>query len=193
MPRVLTATSASGAAGGYIFGYDEIDTTWRLKKHRKPMKLPLPGKLRPAWHHGLTTNDCDWLTGTVHFCKRKTGMAYGEIESLKPKTLNDFQRSLRVFLVQIIFHLFWRIPILFASPYGSHFQIDPVVYNRPQLEYPVSKQSLISQERPFHSGFLSAMQLQAVLFQVVPPPTGFRVEVTANSYSASAKQFTHKS
>ena len=34
------------SAGGYIFGYDEIDThPWENRgEHRKPMKLPLPGK-----------------------------------------------------------------------------------------------------------------------------------------------------
>ena len=42
--RVLTATSASGAQADIFSATTRSTPLWRLKKHRKPMKLPLPGK-----------------------------------------------------------------------------------------------------------------------------------------------------
>ena len=41
---VLTATSASGAQADIFSATTRSTPLWRLKKHRKPMKLPLPGK-----------------------------------------------------------------------------------------------------------------------------------------------------
>ena len=40
----LTATSASGAQADIFSATTRSTPLWRLKKHRKPMKLPLPGK-----------------------------------------------------------------------------------------------------------------------------------------------------
>ena len=41
---VLTATSASGAQADIFSATTRSTPLWRLKKHRKPMKLPFPGK-----------------------------------------------------------------------------------------------------------------------------------------------------
>ena len=42
--RVLTATLASGAQADIFSAMTKSIPLWRLRKHQKPMKLPLPGK-----------------------------------------------------------------------------------------------------------------------------------------------------
>ena len=54
------------SAGGYIFGYDEIDTTMETEETPEAHAETVAWESRQLGIMDWITNDCDWLTGTVH-------------------------------------------------------------------------------------------------------------------------------
>ena len=54
------------SAGGYIFGYDEIDTTMETEETPEAHEATVAWETRQLGIMDWITNDCDWLTGTVH-------------------------------------------------------------------------------------------------------------------------------
>jgi L-rhamnose mutarotase len=54
------------SAGGYIFGYDEIDTTMETEETPEAHEATVSWETRQLGIMDWITNDCDWLTGTVH-------------------------------------------------------------------------------------------------------------------------------
>ena len=54
------------SAGGYIFGYDEIDTTMETDETPEAHEATVAWETRQLGIMDWITNDCDWLTGEVH-------------------------------------------------------------------------------------------------------------------------------
>ena len=58
-------------AGGYIFGYDEIDTTMETEETEEAHQATVEWETRQLEIMDWITNDCDWLTGQVHVSSRR--------------------------------------------------------------------------------------------------------------------------
>lgn len=54
------------SAGGYIFGYDEIDTTMETEETREAREATIAWETRQLEIMDWITNDVDWMTGEVH-------------------------------------------------------------------------------------------------------------------------------
>ena len=54
------------SAGGYIFGYDEIDTTMESEETESMHQATVAWETRQLGIMDWITNDVDWLTGEVH-------------------------------------------------------------------------------------------------------------------------------
>lgn len=54
------------SAGGYIFGYDEIDTTMEKEETADMHAQTVSWETRQLEIMDWITNDCDWLTGQIH-------------------------------------------------------------------------------------------------------------------------------
>lgn len=54
------------SAGGYIFGYDEIDTTMEVEETEEAHAGTVEWETRQLGIMDWITNDCDWLTGEIH-------------------------------------------------------------------------------------------------------------------------------
>ena len=59
------------SAGGYIFGYDEIDTTMETEETPEEHEATVAWETRQLGIMDWITNDCDWLTGEVHVQSRR--------------------------------------------------------------------------------------------------------------------------
>ena len=53
-------------AGGYIFGYDEIDTTMEVEETVESREATVSWEMRQLEIMDWITNDVDWMTGDVH-------------------------------------------------------------------------------------------------------------------------------
>ena len=53
-------------AGGYIFGYDEIDTTMEVEETVESREASVSWEMRQLEIMDWITNDVDWMTGDVH-------------------------------------------------------------------------------------------------------------------------------
>ena len=53
-------------AGGYIFGYDEIDTTMEVEETPEAHEATVAWETRQLGIMDWITNDVDWMTGEVH-------------------------------------------------------------------------------------------------------------------------------
>lgn len=53
-------------AGGYIFGYDEIDTTMETEETPEQRENTIAWETRQLGIMDWVTNDVDWMTGEVH-------------------------------------------------------------------------------------------------------------------------------
>ena len=53
-------------AGGYIFGYDEIDTTMETEETAESHQSTVEWETRQLEIMDWITNDMDWLTGQHH-------------------------------------------------------------------------------------------------------------------------------
>lgn len=54
------------SAGGYIFGYDEIDTTMETEETIEAREATVSWEMRQLEIMDWITNDVDWMTGDVH-------------------------------------------------------------------------------------------------------------------------------
>lgn len=54
------------SAGGYIFGYNEIDTTMEVQETAEARKETIAWETRQLEIMDWITNDVDWMTGEVH-------------------------------------------------------------------------------------------------------------------------------
>lgn len=54
------------SAGGYIFGYDEIDTTMETEETIASREATVSWEMRQLEIMDWITNDVDWMTGEVH-------------------------------------------------------------------------------------------------------------------------------
>lgn len=54
------------SAGGYIFGYNEIDTTMEVQENAEVRKETIAWETRQLEIMDWITNDVDWMTGEVH-------------------------------------------------------------------------------------------------------------------------------
>lgn len=54
------------SAGGYIFGYDEIDTTMEVEETPEAREATIAWETRQLGIMDWITNDVDWMTGEVH-------------------------------------------------------------------------------------------------------------------------------
>ena len=54
------------SAGGYIFGYDEIDTTMETEETKEERETTIAWETRQLEIMDWITNDVDWMTGTCH-------------------------------------------------------------------------------------------------------------------------------
>ena len=54
------------SAGGYIFGYDEIDTTMEVEETVEAREQTVEWEMRQLGIMDWITNDVDWMTGDVH-------------------------------------------------------------------------------------------------------------------------------
>ena len=59
------------SAGGYIFGYDEIDTSMEREETPEEHEATVEWETRQLGIMDWITNDCDWLTGEVHVQSRR--------------------------------------------------------------------------------------------------------------------------
>lgn len=59
------------SAGGYIFGYDEIDTSMETEQTPEAKAADVEWETRQLGIMDWITNDCDWLTGEVHAQSRR--------------------------------------------------------------------------------------------------------------------------
>ena len=59
------------SAGGYIFGYDEIDTTMEVEQTAEAKQAEVEWETRQLGIMDWITNDVDWLTGEVHVASRR--------------------------------------------------------------------------------------------------------------------------
>lgn len=58
-------------ANGYIFGYDEIDTTMEAEESPEAHEATVAWETRQLGIMDWITNDCDWLTGEIHSASRR--------------------------------------------------------------------------------------------------------------------------
>lgn len=58
-------------AGGYIFGYNEIDTTMELEETEASRQTTIDWETRQLEIMDWITNDVDWLTGEHHLAVRR--------------------------------------------------------------------------------------------------------------------------
>ena len=54
------------SAGGYVFGYDEIDTTMEVEETEESREQTVTWEMRQLGIMDWITNDVDWMTGEVH-------------------------------------------------------------------------------------------------------------------------------
>ena len=54
------------SAGGYIFGYDEIDTTMEVEETVEAREQTVEWEMRQLGIMDWITNDVDWMTKEVH-------------------------------------------------------------------------------------------------------------------------------
>ena len=54
------------SAGGYIFGYDEIDTTMEVEETPEAREATIAWETRQLGIMDWITNDVDWMTKEVH-------------------------------------------------------------------------------------------------------------------------------
>lgn len=59
------------SAGGYIFGYDEIDTSMETEQTPEAKVADVEWETRQLGIMDWITNDCDWLTGEGHAQSRR--------------------------------------------------------------------------------------------------------------------------
>lgn len=59
------------SAGGYIFGYNEIDTSMETEATEEQKRADREWETRQLEIMDWITNDCDWLTGEVHSPSRR--------------------------------------------------------------------------------------------------------------------------
>ena len=58
-------------AGGYIFGYDEIDTTTEIDETPQDREATVAWETRQLGIMDWITNDVDWMTGEWHPASRR--------------------------------------------------------------------------------------------------------------------------
>ncbi len=68
-------------AGGYIFGYDEIDTTMEKEETEDAHQATVEWETRQLEIMDWITNDVDWLTGQHHPASVRLAWQLGNIES----------------------------------------------------------------------------------------------------------------
>ena len=61
------------SAGGYIFGYDEIDTTMETEETEETKQSTIEWETRQLEIMDWITNDADWLTGEHHAASKRLG------------------------------------------------------------------------------------------------------------------------
>lgn len=66
------------SAGGYIFGYDEIDTSMETEQTEEEKQADREWETRQLEIMDWITNDCDWLTGEVHSQSRRLAWHLGK-------------------------------------------------------------------------------------------------------------------
>lgn len=66
------------SAGGYIFGYDEIDTTMETEPTEEDQKFTVEWETRQLGIMDWITNDVDWMTGEHHSCSRRLAWHEGK-------------------------------------------------------------------------------------------------------------------
>ena len=59
------------SAGGYIFGYDEIDTTMEVEETEESREQTVTWEMRQLGIMDWITNDVDWMTGECHPASRR--------------------------------------------------------------------------------------------------------------------------
>lgn len=59
------------SAGGYIFGYDEIDTTMEKEETEEERQATISWETRQLEIMDWITNDVDWMTGEHHVSSRR--------------------------------------------------------------------------------------------------------------------------
>ena len=59
------------SAGGYIFGYDEIDTTMETEETEEERQATIAWETRQLEIMDWITNDVDWMTGEHHSASRR--------------------------------------------------------------------------------------------------------------------------
>lgn len=59
------------SAGGYIFGYDEIDTTMEIDETPQDREATVAWETRQLVIMDWITNDVDWMTGEWHPASRR--------------------------------------------------------------------------------------------------------------------------
>ena len=59
------------SAGGYIFGYDEIDTTMERDETPEEHEATVAWETRQLGIMDWITNDVDWMTGECHSASRR--------------------------------------------------------------------------------------------------------------------------
>lgn len=66
------------SAGGYIFGYDEIDTTMEVEESEEEKQSAIEWETRQLEIMEWITNDVDWLTGEHHTASKRLGWHAGK-------------------------------------------------------------------------------------------------------------------
>lgn len=61
------------SAGGYIFGYNEIDTSMEIEETPEARKAAIAWEKRQLEIMDWITNDVDWITGRVHVSVKRLG------------------------------------------------------------------------------------------------------------------------
>jgi hypothetical protein len=59
------------SAGGYIFGYNEIDITMEREETEEEHQAAIAWETRQLEIMDWITNDVDWLTGEVHLASHR--------------------------------------------------------------------------------------------------------------------------
>ena len=63
--RTLTSNFSIWSAGGYIFGYDEIDTTMEVEETPQAREATIAWETRQLGIMDWITNDVDWMTAST--------------------------------------------------------------------------------------------------------------------------------
>lgn len=66
------------SAGGYIFGYDEIDTTMEVEETEADREATIAWETRQLEIMDWITNDMDWMTGEHHSSSRRLAWHEGK-------------------------------------------------------------------------------------------------------------------